>query len=162
MTTQMFVGKPNDAEFPATNFPQLLPINRQSVLAYDAATDEAAMWTGKVPQGFTGTPVCIVTFIMASATSGAVGVQAALECVTPGDALDTDTSDSFDTVNNSASTTVPGTAGYEAEISITLTNNDSMTAGDKFRLKVNRDADGSAITDSASGDMYIKAVELRY
>ena len=38
---------------------------------------------------------------------------------------------------------------------------DSLAAADYFRLSLNRDADGSAITDSATGDAYILAIELR-
>jgi hypothetical protein len=162
MSTTFFVGTPFSAEFPASNFPQLMLVNRRPVLAYDAATDEAAYWTGAVPQGFTGTPTLVITYIMASATANAVGFQAQLEAITDADATDLDASTSFDTVNNSASVTVPGTAGYIDQISITLTNADSLTAGDYFRLSLNRDADGSAITDTATGDAYVLSVELRY
>lgn len=156
-----FVGTPLSAEFPATNFPQLTLINRRPVLAFDASTDETAYWTFVAPQGLTGAITLVVSYIMASATSGAVGVQAQLEAVTAADAVDLDGTTSFDSVNNSASTTVPGTAGYLGQISITLTNADSMAAADYVRLSVNRDADGSAITDSATGDLYLLGVEIR-
>ena len=98
---------------------------------------------------------------MASATSGTVGLQAQIEAVSDGDVTDLDATTSFDTVNNSASTTVPGTAGQIDQISITLTNADSLAAADYYRISVNRDADGSAITDSATGDLYLLAIELR-
>jgi hypothetical protein len=156
-----FVFTPYSAEFPATNFPQLMLVNRRPVLAFDAATDETAYWTGIAPQGLTGTITLVITYMMASATSNAVGLQAQIEAVTDGDATDLDAGTSFDAVNNSASTTVPGTAGHIDQISITLTNADSLTAADYFRLSINRDADGSAITDSATGDLYLLAAELR-
>jgi len=156
-----FVGTPFAAEFPATNFPQLLLSNRRPVLAFDAATDETAYWTFVAPQGLTGTLTLVLTIAMASATSGTVGIQAQLEAITDGDSTDTDATTSFDSVNNSTSTTVPGTAGYIKQISITLTNADSIAAADYVRLSVNRDADGSAVTDSATGDMYLLAAELR-
>lgn len=162
MATTFFQGSPYSAEFPATNFPQLLLSNRRPVLAYDAATDETAYWTFVAPQGLTGTITLVISYAMASATANAVGFQAQLEAITPGDATDTDATTSFDTVNNSASTTVPGTAGYMDDISITMTNADSIAAGDLVRLSLNRDADGSAITDTATGDAYVFAVELRY
>lgn len=152
---------PYAAEFPATNFPQLLLVNRRPALAFDAATDEACYWTGVAPQGMTGTLSIVISYVMASATSGAVGFQAQLEAVTAADAMDLDATTSFDSVNNSASTTVPGTAGYLGQISITLTNADSLAVADYFRLSLNRDADGSAITDSAAGDAYVLGVELR-
>lgn len=156
-----YVGLPFSAEFPASNFPQLMLVNRRPVLAFDASTDETCYWTDIAPQGITGTITLVITYMMASATSNAVGFQAQIEAVSDGDSTDLDAGTSFDTVNNSASTTVPGTAGFIDQISITMTNADSIAAGDYYRISLNRDADGSAITDSATGDAYVLAVELR-
>lgn len=161
MATTRCVFGPLSAEFPATNFPQLTLSNRRPVLAFDASTDETCYWTFVAPQGLSGALSAIIFYAMASATSGTVGLQVQLEAITHGDATDTDATTSFDSVNNSASTTVPGTAGYVDLIAITLTNADSIAAEDYVRLSLNRDADGSAITDSATGDAYILAVELR-
>src|SRR5262249_26541423 len=147
-----FVFTPNSAEFPAANFPQIVSINQRPALAFDATTDETCYWTGIAPQGLTAPITAVISYIMASATAGAVGFQIAIEAVTDGDATDLDAVTSFDSVNNSASTTVPGTAGFLDQISITLTNNDSLAAADYVRLQLNRDADGSAIVDSATGD----------
>lgn len=155
------VFTPHGAEFPASNYPQLTLSNRRPVLAFDASTDETCYWTGIAPQGLTGAITLVITYMMASATSGTVGFQAQIEAVSDGDATDLDAGTSFDSVNNSASTTVPGTAGFIDQISITMTNADSLAAADYFRLSLNRDADGSAITDSATGDAYVLAVELR-
>lgn len=155
------VFTPLSAEFPSSNFPQLTLSNRRPVLAFDAGTDETCYWTGVAAQGWTGTVTAVITYAMASATTGTVGFQVAIEAITDGDAVDTDSATSFDTVNNSASTTVPGTAGHIDQISITLSNADSIAAADYFRLQLNRDADGSAITDSATGDALVLAVELR-
>lgn len=149
---------PFAAEFPATNFPQLQLVNRRPVLSFDESTDETAYWTFVAPQGLTGTLTAIVHYIMASATSGAVYFQAALEAITPGDADDLDAATSFDSAN-SGNGTVPGTAGYEKSISITLTNADSIAAGDLVRLSLNRDADNAS--DTATGDCHVLAVELR-
>lgn len=156
-----FIGLPESAHFPASNFPQLMVVNQRPVLAFDAATDETAYWTDIAPQGLTGTITLVLSYIMASATTGTVGIQAQIEAVTAGDATDLDATTSFDTVNNSASTTVPGTAGYLGQISITMTNADSIAVADYYRISVNRDADGTAITDSATGDLYLLAIELR-
>lgn len=151
------VFSPYPAEYPATNFPQLLLVNRRPVLAFDAATNETCYWSYIAPQGLTGTLTAIITYMMASATSGDVDVDVAIEAVSDGDALDLDATTSFATVNSVDNTTVPGTAGYIDQISVTLTNNDSIAAGDYFRLSLTRDA----ASDTGAGDMYVLEVEFR-
>lgn len=155
-----FVFTPESAHFPATNFPQLLPVNNRPALAFDAATDETCYWTGVAPQGLTGAITLVLTFIMASATTGSARWQAQIEAVTDADSTDLDATTSFDTAN-SAGATVPGTAGFIKQVSITMTNADSLTAADYFRLSVNRDADGTSGTDDATGDAYLLTAELR-
>lgn len=151
---------PYSAEFPATNFPQLLKVNDRPALAYDAATDEAAYWTFIVPQGITGTMSVVISYIMASATTGNVRFEALVEAVTDGDSTDLDATTSFDSTNNAGSA-VPGTAGFMKQLSITLTNNDTLAAADYIRIKINRDADGTTGTDDATGDCYVLAVEFK-
>jgi len=153
-----FVGDPLGAHFPASNAPALTLVNRRPVLAFDAATDETAYWTFVAPQGWTGTVTLVLSYIMASATSGSLYWQAQLEAVTAGDAVDLDSATSFDTAN-SGNGTVPATAGYMQQISITMTNADSIAAGDLVRLSVNRDADNAS--DTAAGDAYLISVEIR-
>lgn len=150
---------PHGAEFPASNFPQITHSNQRPVLAYDAATSEAAYWTDIAPQGLTGPFTAVITYIMASATSGNVILRAQIEAVTDGDATDLDSTTSFDTANSSATTAVPGTAGQVDQISITLTNNDSIAAGDYYRLSIDRDAANGS--DTATGDLQLLAVEFR-
>ena len=152
---------PFSAEFPATNFPQLLLSNRRPVLAFDASTDETCYWTDIAPTSLTGSLTIVITYAMASATSGTVGFQIGVEAITDGDSTDTDSATSFDTLTNSASTTVPGTAGFIDQITIALANTDGLAPADYFRVSLNRDADGSAITDSATGDCYVLGVEFR-
>ena len=154
-----FVGTPFSAEFPATNYPLLTLSNRRPVLGFDTTTSETAYWTFVAPQGWIGTVTAVISYAMASATSGGVAFDVALEAITSGDALDTDASPSFDTVNAGNDATVPGTAGYMEQLSITLTNADSITAGDLVRLSVARDVADAA--DTATGDCYVFAVESR-
>lgn len=161
MATTIAVFTPFAAEFPSSNFPQLTLINQRPVLAFDASTAETAYWTFKVPQGFTGTLSAIVQYIMASATSGKVDFIGALEMVTDGDSTDLDATTSFDSDNAITAPTVPGTAGYIDEFTITLTNQDSATVGDYARFSLKRDAT-DATNDTATGDCYILTVELRY
>jgi hypothetical protein len=158
MATRL-VLTPFAAEFPATNFPQLTTVNNRPVLAYDATTSETAYWTGIVPSGWTGTVVAVISYAMASATTGGVAFDVAVEAVTTGDALDTDAAASFDTVNTGTDSAVPGTAGYMEQISITLTNLDSAAAADYLRLSVARNVANAA--DTATGDAYVLSVEIR-
>lgn len=154
-----FVGTPTAAEFPATNFPALLLSNRRPVLAFDASTSETAYWTFVAPQGLTSGYTAVVSYAMASATSGGVAFDVALEALTTGDATDTDATTSFATVNTGTDAGVPGTAGYMEQISVTLTNDDSIAAGDLVRVSLARAvANGS---DTATGDCYVFAIEIR-
>ena len=153
------VFKPKGADFPATNFPQLTLVNRRPVLAFDAATQETCQWTDVAPQGLDGALTAVITYSMASATANLIEFEVSLEAISDGDAVDTDAADSFDTVN-SGSATVPGTAGYIDQVSVTLTNADAIAAGDLFRLRVSRDADDGT-NDTATGDLYLHSVELR-
>lgn len=154
------VFTPTSAEFPASGFAVPSVVNDRPVIAFDASTDENVYFTDIAPQGLTGTITALITYMMASATTGSVRFQAALEAVTDGDATDLDAGTSFDT-DNSAGATVPGTAGHIDQLSVTMTNADSIAAGDYYRLRVRRDADGTSGTDDATGDCYVLAVELR-
>ena len=147
-------------QYPASNYPALIQdaTPRHMAWAFDAATDETVLLPGVAPQGLTGTLTLVVYYRMASATTGNVYFRAAFEAITPTDALDTDTSSSFDTINT-GNGAVPGTAGYIGSISITLTNADSMAAGDMFRIEFGRDADNAS--DTATGDAHVLRVELR-
>lgn len=152
---------PEAANFPSSNMPapgvdgQLRPY-----LAFDATTDESCDWSFIAPQGLTGAITVVITYRAASATTGAIRWEALLEAITDGDSTDTDAASSFDSTNSNGAT-VPGTAGFIDQISITMTNADSIAAGDYCRLRVNRDANGTTGTDDATGDAQILAVELR-
>lgn len=150
---------PYSAEFPASSFPQLLLSNRRPALAYDASASEAAYWTLAAPQGLTGTLTLVLSVAMASATTGNVIMRGAVEAITDGDAINSSAATSFDTANSSAATAVPGTAGYIKQISITLTNADSIAAADYVRVSIDRDAANAG--DTATGDLFLLIAELR-
>lgn len=150
---------PEAAHFPSSNFPQLTTSNRRPVLAFDASTAETCYWTFIAPQGLTSTLTLLIMYAMASATSGGVAFDAAIEAITPGDTVDTDSTTSFDTTNTGTDAAVPGTAGYVDSVSVTLTNADSIAAGDLVRVSLTR-ATANA-TDTATGDLYVFAVEFR-
>ena len=158
MTTR-FVGTPLSAEFPASNYPQLTLSNRRPVLAFDDSTSETCYWTTVIPQGWTAPATAVISYAMASATSGGVAFDVAVEALTSGDATDTDATTSFASVNTGTDAGVPGTAGYMEQISVTLSNLDSATAGDLVRFSLARAT--SNATDTATGDAYVFALEIR-
>lgn len=156
-----FVWTPQSVDLVRSAAAQLTVVNGIPVLAFDASADEICDLPGVAPQGLTGTLTLVVFGFMASATSGTVGMGAAVEAITPGDAVDRDTTTAFGAINYATSATVPGTAGYEFATSITLTVSGSLAAGDDFRIEARRDADGTGSTDSATGDWYVTRFELR-
>lgn len=152
---------PFSAEFPTSNFPQLSVVNTRPVLWFDASTAETCYWTLGVPQGFTGTSTLVVSYIMASATSGKVDFEVAIEAITSGDGSpDLDSATSFDTANAITAPTVPGTAGLMQQFSCTLTNADSAAVADYLRISLKRDA-ADATNDTATGDAGVVLVEWR-
>lgn len=160
MANTRAVFTPYGAIFPAANFPQLTLVNRHPVLGFDAATAETCYFETVAPVGLTGAQTLTVHYMMASATSGKVDFTVAVESVTPGDALDMDAGDSFDAANTITAPTVPATAGYEQVFTCTLTNVDSMAAGDHVRFALLRDAT-DAVNDTATGDCYVLKAEWR-
>lgn len=138
-------------------------VQNRPYLAFDASTQESSRTPQvQMPAAYTGTGTlkADIHYIMASATSGTVNFEVSVEAFTAADAVDLDSTESFDTVN-SGSATVPGTAGYLGVMTITLTNKDSVAAGDYVRLKVDRDADDAGSDDTASGDARVLLVVLR-
>jgi hypothetical protein len=157
-----YVFMPAQASFPASAFAALgqEPTTRHMVVAFDDTTSESAYLAGVARAGgYTGALTLVLKCMMASATSGAVVMAAAVEAVTPGDTTDLDTTESFDTANNSSAVSVPAVAGRLFDVSITLTNTDTLAAGDHFRIKLSRlPADAG---DTATGDCKVLSAELR-
>lgn len=143
--------------FDATNPAGLAFENSVPHVLFDDTTAESVYWQFRLPADYGSSPSLKLVYSMASATSGAVEFEASIWAATDGEDVDTE---SYDTVN-SGSATVPGTAGLSDEISITLTNADSMAAGDLVRVKVSRDADDGT-NDTATGDLELRAASLVY
>jgi hypothetical protein len=142
---------------PASNYATVDTRNSIMVLEFDAATDESAVFVGVIPEAASlGSGLKIRIHWMAdTATSGTCrwGVQI--------ERMNTDEdSDSFDTAATAGSTT-NGTSGIITTTEITITTIDSVAAGESYRLKVFRDADGTSGTDDMTGDAQLVAVEVR-
>lgn len=140
---------------PASAFAQLDTRNSIAVIAFDAATQEDAVFVGTIPDGAVLTSGLVVRlwWMAASATSGNVRWQVQVEA----DGTDND-ADSFDAAT-AATAAANGTSGIETVTDITATAIDSLTAGKRFRLKVARVAADAA--DTMTGDAQLIAVEVR-
>lgn len=158
MATGTVILPVQSAKLPGTNPAAIDAGENNWRLLFDAATDESCLWQFRMPTNYSSAPVLKIQYSMNSATSGAVYFQASVMAVSDGDAADINT-DSYDTAN-SGNATVPGTAGYLDEISITLTNADSVAANDLCKIKLNRDADNAS--DTAAGDAEVVAVSFEY
>lgn len=148
---------PTDNQPPASNYATIDTRNSIMVLEFDAATDESAVFVNVMPEAASlGSGLKIRIHWMAdTATSGTCrwGVQI--------ERMNTDEdSDSFDTAATGGSTT-NGTSGIITTTEITITTIDSVAAGEPYRLKVFRDADGTSGTDDMTGDAQLVAVEVR-
>lgn len=128
-------------------------------LAFDATTQEFVQWQFRLPANYASTPVIKAQYKMASATTGGVVIEVRVLAVSDGDSTDVDAA-AYSTANTSAGSTVPGTAGYLDEISLSLSNVNSWAAGDYVSLLFSRaPADAN---DTATGDMEVIAVSLEY
>ncbi len=151
---------PLSAEFPTANYPAFKQDTAFNYyLEFSDSVDQNAYWSFPLPQGATGPYSLVVLYRMGTATTGNVVLQAAVEAVTPADVLNTITTSSFDTVNTSSTTAVPAAAGTLGSITISLTSMDSAEAGDRVRIRLNRDADNGA--DTASGFLEVLCADLR-
>lgn len=130
-------------------------------LAFDAAALEWATWQFRVPADYASAITLKVVFKMTSAVTGNVIVVGRLAAYTS----NTDTTDFdakvFAAANTSAATAVPATtAGKLGEISLALSTDDSIAAGDMAVLYVARD--GASGSDTAAGDMEVVECTLTY
>jgi hypothetical protein len=136
--------------------------NAHPVLDFDGSTDEEAVFPGVLPTGYAGGGLTCEVFVsFTSATSGSVRFQAAIERVNAS-GLDVD-ADSFEAFQ-SAGGTAPGTSGHVIVVTIAFTAGsqmDSLAAGEMFRLKIRRDADGTSGTDDITTDCELHRVVLR-
>lgn len=147
---------PRENQPPATAFATLDTRNSIAVLDFDAATDEAAIFSGVIPDyaNLASGLKIRLAWMATTATSGNVRWGAQLErCTTD---LDSDSFDTATLVTSAAN----GTSGIVTIAEITATAIDSLAIGDTFRIKIYRDAD-DATNDTMSGDAELIAVEVQ-
>lgn len=146
-----------DNQPPSSAFATFGTRNSIAVLAFDAGTDESAVFAKIIPEAadFTTGISVRIHWIAASATSGDAVWVAAFERSN----TDLD-SDSFATGVSGTSTT-NGTSGIITVTTINFSGSeiDGVTAGDTFRLKLTRDADAGG--DTMTGDAQLVSIEMR-
>lgn len=146
---------------PATNPAGLsFRTNGREVLAFDATTQQIAIFAGVMPRHYGGGNITVnIDWAAASATTGTGGWDVSFE--RNADAGDDTDVDSWGTAQVVTAATVPGTAGIVKRTSVTVTagatGTDSIAAGESFRLRIRRDV----ANDNAAGDLHLLAVELR-
>jgi len=149
-------------EPPAAIYATLDSRNGHPVLDFDGATDEEAVFSGVLPAHYAGGGLTVDTYwAFSSATSGSLRVQAAIERMDASSLdIDADSFASFQSAGGSA----PGTSGQVIVVTVTLSsgaNMDSLAAGEAFRLKIRRDADGTSGTDDIATDAELVAVQIK-
>lgn len=150
-------------EPPSSAYATLDLRNGHPVLDFDGSTDEEAVFTGVLPGNYAGGGLTVRLLVgMTSATSGSARLQADIERINSG-GLDID-ADSFTGSFQSAGLTVNGTSGIFTWVDIAFTSGaqmDSLAAGEAFRLKVRRDADGTSGTDDQTTDLELLAIHIK-
>ncbi len=153
---------PTDNEPPASNYATLDTRNAHPCLDFDGATDEEAVFTGIMPRNYANGGITVYLHVgFTSATSGNAYWQVAIERMDDA-SLDLD-ADSFAAFQGAAGNP-NGTSGALTLVTITFTNGaqmDSLVAGEMYRLKVRRDADGSVGTDDVTTDGELYGVEVK-
>lgn len=131
------------------------------VLEFDASTIESAFFSCVMPRAYaSGGITCMLAWCADTAVTGSVVWGISIErCQDETDDLDTDSFAAEQTATSAAPT---GSAGQIQYCSIAFTDGaqmDSVTAAERFRLKLRRVAtDGS---DDMAGDAQMVALEIR-
>ena len=162
-TDTLVTFTPHSNEPPAASFATLDTRNSVPVLDFDDTADESAVFGGVLPDNYAGGGLTITLVWMAtSATTGGVSWDVSIEAH-PDDTFDID-ADGFAAANNSGSATTASATGEQQYTNITFTDGadmDSLAAGESFRLKVTRDADGTTATDDMVGDAELLRVIIK-
>lgn len=157
---------PEQAQYLATNFPAYTKTNGTnfpvSGLAYDAATDEAAFWKFIATSYGSGNITLTIYWYADTGTTGNVVWEAQIACITANtDSQDVET-DGLATLNFVQDTHLGTTGQRVHSAAITLSNLDSIAAGDYCTLRIARDANGTSATDDMAGDAILLLATVAY
>lgn len=138
------------------------PKKHYLALAYDAATDEHAWWTFRMPANYASAGTVKLQWQANATTATTVRWGVKIGAVTPADA-DTPNEHAQATATTAASSTNTTEANRLTEVSIDCSANlDSVAAGDLVFLVIYRDADGTSGTDDLAVDAALVAAAFEY
>lgn len=126
-------------------------------LTADGTTDETRVWSFRLPDDYSSGLSITVSYSMASATTGNVAIRIETMAASDNEGI---TADSFDTLEASSDSAVPGTAGNRKTITKSLANIDGAAAGDTVAFIIGRENATSGT--NATGDMYIWDISVTY
>ena len=133
------------------------PKARWARWAFDKDTDEHVACSFVMPGDYASAPVLKVKWYSARTSAETVQWGCKVLAITPGAAEDVPTKN-YASTNVATATTCPANTNDLAETTITLTNADSVAAGDLVTLILYRDVSG----DDAAGDAYMLGCEFQY
>jgi len=154
------------AIFRSTAFPGLVQADGTNTpvrgLAYDATNDEAAFWTFIAANYGSGNLTVRVFWYADTATTGNVVWEAQIAAITSNtDTQDIET-DGLATLNFFQDAHLGTTGQRLHSADITVSNLDSLAAGDHVSLRLARDANGTNATDDMAGDAIVVLVTVSY
>lgn len=164
MATAYAYHGPGDAYYPTSNpaTPTLAQGSSFPVpgIAFDATTQETIFFTGVLFGYGSGNITATVYWEADTASSGGVVWEIALAAITPNtDSQDLETK-AFATAQQAADTHLGTTGQRLHSVDITISNLDSITALDKYALRLRRvPADGS---DTMTGDAIFTDLALAF
>lgn len=152
---------PRSVDLPSSNYAQddELPTTLAPCNAFDATTDETVILSGIVPAEAAGGTIKLGILACANTTTAAddARIDTSTEFRTPvvGESANADNFGSL-----SSGTMTFSTTAYSVQLlTITLTLTTTPAAGDKFRIKVTRDANHATLDDLAS-DLLVLGYDL--
>jgi hypothetical protein len=164
MGTVTHIFEAGDAKFPTSNpaAPSLVQGTNFPVggLAFDATTQEAAFFDFPAIDYGSGNVTVTVEWYADTASANGIVFGASLAAVTPNtDSQDIETK-AFATENTGSDTHLGTTGQRVHSFDITVSNLDSLAAGDDVRLRLRRvPADAS---DTMTGDAIVTRVKVSY
>ena len=155
----LLIFHPYNNEPPSANYATLDLRNQHPILDFDKDTDESAVFSCVMPQNYAGGGVDVYLHWLAD---GVTVNDVVWDVSFEHDGTDFDIDgDGFAAVQ-SVTDAAPGTDGFIAVAEVGFTDGaqmDSVAVGEKFRIKITRDADSG--NDDLDADAQLIAIEIR-